>query len=218
MSWVEEQFERVESVLPIDCFSLSVEIPYAKAMPKKGLIGKSFLLPDTSKFLDETHFADVGLAWNEEGLMAEVLFHKPFEESNFPRFEEGESVEFFIDTRDLKTAGFMTRFCHHFVFLPQSEQGTLGYEISRFRSEDSHPLCNPDDLQVIADLGRTEISMKIVIPQQCLHGYDPANFPRLGFTYKIHRKGGVPQHFACSSAMYAIDHHPSLWASLRLTQ
>src|ERR1700687_185332 len=109
MTWVEEQFERVEAALPIDCFNLTVEVPYAKEMPKKGLIGKSYTLPDTSSFLNESSFAEVAFAWNEESLLVEVLFHKPFEESAFPRFEEGESVELFIDTRDLKTAGFMTR-------------------------------------------------------------------------------------------------------------
>lgn len=216
MNWVEEQFERVESALPVDCFSLAVDISYAKEMPKRGRLE---LLPDMSAFLgEETSFADIGLAWNEEGLMADILFKKPFEESNFPHFQEGESVELFLDTRDLKTAGFMTRFCHHFVFLPHNEHGPLGYEISRFRSEDSHPLCNPEDLKVAVDMRRNEIAMKILIPAFSLHGYDPANFPRLGFTYRIHRKGGLPHHFACSSALFALDQHPRLWATLRLVR
>lgn len=216
MSWVEEQFCRVEPALPIDCFSLSLEVPYVKELPRKGLITKPYLLPEMGKLLDEETFAEVGFAWNEEALFIEVLFHKPFEESAFPNFDEGESVELFIDTRDLKTAGFMTRFCHHFVFLPHSDLGKLCYELSRFRSEDSHPLCDPDELEVKADLRSKEISMQIVIPQQCLHGYDPRNFPRLGFTYKINRKGGAPQHFAVSSALFALDQQPSLWASLKL--
>jgi len=31
---------------------------------------------------------------------------------------KGDSIELFIDTRDSKKAGFITKFCHHFIFFP----------------------------------------------------------------------------------------------------
>lgn len=60
--------------------------------------------------------------------------------------------------------------------------------------------------------------MKIFIPSQCLYGYDPKQFDRLGFTYRINRAGGQPQHFSVISQEYQIDQQPSLWGSIKLVK
>jgi hypothetical protein len=49
-----------------------------------------------------------------------------------------------------------------------------------------------------------------------LYGYDPKQFDRVGFTYRINRHGGNPQHFAVVSKDYQIDQQPSLWGSIKL--
>ncbi len=53
-----------------------------------------------------------------------------------------------IDTRDLKTSGYNTKFCHHFYFLPEKIDGIQCGEVTRFRTEDTHELCDPQFLQV----------------------------------------------------------------------
>lgn len=177
---------------------------------------KRFYLPSTSVFTGEESFADVAMSWNSSGLYFLVLVKSPEFEVYFPELEKGDSVELFIDTRDVKTSGFNTRFCHHFFFFPERVNGIQCGEITRFRTDDSHELCNPKELSVEAKTGAEGYSLSIFIPAACLHGYDPTQFDRLGFTYRINRSEGEPQHFSVISEEYAVDQQPSLWASIRL--
>lgn len=187
---------------PSDFFSLSVEIQKGKTW--KG----AHILPDTSELFPEQKFGEVGIAWHEEGITVGALVQKKLEDP------DSDFLELFFDTRDLKTAGFTTKFCHHFIVVPQ-DGGTR--EATRFRTEDSHPLCDSADLETSFHADRSSYSIQVFIPAHCLHGFDPHSFDRLGFTYRLNRLKGEAQHFAVSTQFYAIDQHPSLWATLKLT-
>src|SRR5438876_772192 len=93
---------------------------------------QQFVLPDTSSLCNERHFADVALGWNLEGIAAWVKVHQPFQECHYPDLTQGDSVELCIDTRDVKTSGYNTRFCHHFFFLPEAVDGHQAAEITHF--------------------------------------------------------------------------------------
>jgi hypothetical protein len=67
-------------------------------------------------------------------------------------------------------------------------------------------------------LKKNQYQMKIFIPTECLYGYDPKQFDRLGLTYRMNRHQGEPQHFAVVSPDYQIDQQPSLWGSLKLVK
>lgn len=200
-------FDELSAILPIDSFAFAVSIPYGEN-PKA--------LPNLSPLSAEEDFSEVSVSWSESGLHFLIKVSKPFEEALFPRYRDGDALELFIDTRDLKTAGFPTRFCHQFVFLPQAVEEMQAQEVTHFRTEDRHELCSPSDLKIHAELGRRSYRLKIFIPSQCLHGYDPGTFKRLGLTYIVHRYGKKPQHFSISSDYMAVEQHPSLWASARL--
>jgi hypothetical protein len=210
---LNETLESVPSLSPIDFFSLSCEAGYAKAFPLR-----QTFLPDTSELLAEEKFADLAIYWNQKALFIACHVNSPFSEALFPDYAAGDSLELFIDTRDVKTSGFITRFCHHFVILPQEVQGIRAQEVTRFRTEDTHPLCDSSEITVETDFRSSEYRLKITIPADCLHGYDPETFSRIGFTYKINRHRGAPQHFSSSSRDYPIDQQPALWASLHLTR
>jgi len=196
----------LEPLQPVNFFNLELE----------GRLGKEFLLPDTSFLLGETPFGEIALLLQKEAIIIKAKVHKPFEESFYPAYEKGDSLELFFDTRDLKTAGFMTRFCHHFVILPVEVEGVMAREITRFRTEDVHSLCDPAEIEVKTDFASSSYSLNIYLPVSCLHGYDPLSFHRLGFTYKLNRFRGEPQHFALSSHFYNIVQHPSYWASIEI--
>jgi hypothetical protein len=203
--------ERFPPIAPIHFFRLNVDVKYGKEPAKK------HRLPDTSELLGEDSFADVALAWHEEGIYTRVTVHQKFEESVYPKYDQGDAIELFFDTRDLKEAGFPTRFCHHFLILPQEVQGVQALELTRFRTEDSHPLCDPRAIQVSTENSFREFTVNIHLPAEILHGYDPHAFDRLGFTYCIHRPKRPSQHFAVSSAYVSVAQHPSLWATCKLT-
>lgn len=213
-----EVFEELPSLKPLEFFTLESELKYSKAPPSLKTMRRSFLLPDTSEWLAEERFAEVALAWSESGIFINVYVDKAFEEASYPRFAEGDAIELFFDTRDLKTASFATRFSHQFVFLPEAVQGITAQEISHFRTEDTHPLCDSFDLQLKTEMGKKDYEMQIFIPSHCLHGFDPSSFERIGFTYRIHRYRGAPQHFALSSQHFSIEQNPRLWASFKFTK
>lgn len=207
-----EVLEQLPSIPPLQFFAVEVNVEYGKE------IGKRHLLPEFSGLLGEVHFANVALAWNEEAILIEAEIKKPFEEAFYPDYAKGDALEFFFDTRDLKTAGAVTRFCHHFVILPKEVQGVRAQEVSKFRAEDSHPLCDPEDVYVEADFHANRYELKIVFPSSVLHGYDPSLFDRLGFTYRVTRPKGESDHFSLSSLFYKIQQQPNLWASLKLVR
>jgi hypothetical protein len=200
------------SLTPVNFFALTCSCFSTKKIGLQTLKTK-YLLPSTSSLCCESPHADLAIAWNAEGLAIEMTSQYPLVNSVYPNIEKGDAIEVFIDTRDMKSAGFNTRFCHHFFFLPQKEQAG---ELTHFRTEDSHEHCKPDDLLHKTEKLSDHYSMKIWIPKKCMTGYDPEQFDRLGFTYRIHRVAAVPQHFAVSSDDYSIDQQPSLWATLSL--
>jgi hypothetical protein len=207
--------ESLPAVYPLHFFSLSAHLNHLET-PEQ-IVKNKFLLPDTSELLAEESFADCRMSWNQEGVFLDVDVRKPLENILYPDFRKGDSIELFFDTRDLKTAGFPTRFCHHFVILPKEVQGIKVQELSKFRAEDTHPLCDPDDILSETTPTKKGFSVKIGIPSSALYGFDPTSFDRLGFTYRINRTSGAPQHFAISSKQYTIEQQPALWASLKLT-
>jgi hypothetical protein len=198
--------EELEALFPIDFFSMEVDLPK----------GKKVDLPDTSSLLSEEAFAELKCSWTKEEFILEVRVHKPFEESFFPDFEKGDSLELFFNTRTLKNIGFPTRFCHHFLILPNEVNGITSREVTHFRGSESRPLCSPEDIIVTTDFRRSKYILRVQLATTALYGFDPLVFNHLGFTYRLNRYRGAPQHFAVSSSFYSIAEHPSLWASLLL--
>lgn len=205
------------ALTPVNFFAIACDCHH---LTKKDLIPpfSTHSLPSTSSLCHEYSFAEVAMGWHEEGLGFQINVDQAYTRSNFPDVERGDSIELMIDTRDLKSAGFNTRFCHHFYFLPKPVEENQYGEITRFRTEDSHPLCDSQLLRCEIRIGKDDYKMKIFIPSQCLYGYDPKQFDRLGFTYRINRASGKPQHFSVVSQEYQIDQQPSLWASIKLVK
>ncbi|MFS8563918.1 MAG: hypothetical protein LVR00_06230 [Rhabdochlamydiaceae bacterium] len=206
--------ESLPAIYPLHFFSLSVGINHLEE--SSSLLKNKFLLPDTAELLGEERFATCYMAWNQQGISLEIDVHKPLEDVLYPDFRKGDSIELFFDTRDLKTAGFPTRFCHHFVILPKEVQGIKAQEISKFRAEDTHALCDPEDISAKTVASKKGFVTHIHMPSSVLHGFDPTSFDRLGFNYRINRSKGLPQHFAISSKQYLVEQQSALWASLKL--
>lgn len=210
---MEENLDQISPILPIDFFSIELDLHPAEW---KKPLKKKHILPDFSELLFEDLFAHVSMGWHEKALFFEIDVKKPFEECFFPEFRKGDSVELFIDTRAMKNAGFLTRFCHHFVFLPKPIDDVVAQEITSFRTDDRHELCNGEKLQCKATFKSRSYFLEISLPLECLHGYDPSSFDRLGFTYRINRPSKDPQHFAVSSEYLAIENQPSLWSTMHM--
>jgi len=210
--------EEFVPITPVNFFQLTTECRHVPTGKLSGRNFRKYLLPDTSGLCDNEHFADVAMGWNQQGMEFFVQVNKQFEDCCYPEVDYGDSVEIMIDTRDVKTTGFNTRFCHHFFFLPEPINDHQTGEITHFRTEDTHELCDPKDLQLKVQFKRDGYTMQIGIPRKCLNGYDPEQFDRLGFTYRINRPRWQSQHFSVVTEDYQVEQQPSLWSSIRLVK
>lgn len=208
-------FEQVPPLSVLSFFNLHVKCHYVEASASV-ITEKKYKLPSTCNYLQEEEFAKVFIGYNEQKILLHVEVDKPFEECHLNEFRKGDSLELFFDTRDLKDKEIISQFHHHFVFFLTDQQKGMAREITRFRTDEIHPICDPKDLKLQGYFGAKSYRLDIEILSGALHGYDPSQFQRLGFTYRINRKGKEPQHFSVSSNESKIEQHPSLWASLTL--
>lgn len=203
--------EELVPLVPVHFFQVQSDCYFGKKILTK------HRLPDLSIFSRKHPFAEVSIAWNQEGLLLLIAIEGSFNQPDFPNFQYADSIELLFDTRDVKTTGFTTRFCHHFYFLPEpflnNGDRVQAGEVTRFRTEDRHELCEGSKLEIKKiKKGKFEI----FIPSECLYGYDPSQFNRLGFTYRINRLDHSSQQFSVLDEDFPIEGQPSLWASLEL--
>lgn len=210
---MEESLDQLSPILPIDFFGVTLGLhPFDGKEKWK----KKHLLPDFSMFLFDPVFASVSMGYSQKGLYFHVAVSQPFQDCHFPDYRKGDSVEIMIDTRDLKSAGFLTKFCHHFVFLPKEVEGVHAQEMTAFRTDDRHELCDPSLLKVKGEFKKRSYALDLFIPSECLEGYDPKGFDRLGFTYRINRHGGDPQNFTLSSDYLTVEKESKRWSTVQL--
>lgn len=209
-------FEELVPLAPVDFFAFQIDCYHSK----KSNLEKKHLLPDLCSFHDGSSFAQVSIGWHVRGIYISVDVKNSFNQSDFPNFVASDSIELFFDTRDIKTTGYITKYCHHFFFLPEpvktNDECIQTGEITRFRSEDAHELCDAAQLGINVSRIKKTCHVNIFIPSECLYGYDPTQFDRLGFNYRINRFNSSSQNFSASSADFPIASQPSLWASLKL--
>lgn len=209
-------FEEGFALTPINFFQIGVDCKKIEGVFPQLNEKSKYLLPSTAHLCDDEEFSKVYMGWNREGIELQIVVSQAVQSCSYPSIERGDSVELFFDTRDVKTSGYNTRFCHHFFFLPEAVEGHLAGEMTRFRTEDVHELCDPNELKLKVKTSSRGYSLNIFIPNTCLHGYDPEQFRRLGFSYRINRYRGHPQHFSTVTDEYQIEQQPSLWASVQL--
>jgi len=199
-------FDELPALSPAQFFALSWDCP---RIGKQIQPAAECRIPSTAELLGEEVFADLYMGWNEQGIALEI---------NSNCRTENDSAEIFIDTRDLKSRVHISKYCHHFIFTPDEKDGVFGKEITRFRNEDIHRLSDPAELSVDVESSDSSYILRIRIPAVCLHGYDPLQFQRIGFTYRINRSNAPSQHFAVSSEEFNIEQQPSLWGTVKLIE
>lgn len=206
----------LENLPPITCLSL-FSIKGKCYYSSKGVLGKKFLQTSTAKYLGEEEFSKIHFAWCEDGLFFNIEVEEPFQEIAYPDFRKGDSVELFLDTRDAKESFLITKFCHHFVFFAKpTSRGFFVEEFTRFRGDDVHDLADPAAVDVKCQVSKRGYLLEIFLHKETLFGFDVELFNRIGFTYRINRLNGAPQHFSVTSNEYVIERSPELWGSFQL--
>jgi hypothetical protein len=180
-------------------------------------------LPSLGELEGQRSFADVRAGWSEAGLGFSVRIEGKRHPSwcRETRLEDSDALQVWIDTRDTHNIHRASRFCHRFIFLPAGGGRNLDQPVAdqllvdRAR-ENANPV-RPGQLRVVSEKRMGGYVMSAFIPQAALTGFNPADHPRLGFTYFVFDRELGQQYFSLGFEFpFAAD--PSLWGTLELVR
>ncbi len=194
-------------------------------------LDETFRLAGLTELEGHAEWADLRAAWSEAGLAFTAIVQgkrrPPWCDQSLP--EQSDGLHLWIDTRDVHNVHRAGRFCHRFAFLPEKNGGKASKTGSakRFpafscllpinRAKEQPRSVSPDSLQAICKMRGDGYILDVLIPAEALAGFDPAEHPRLGFTYAAIDRELGEQTFSVGGPMpYQED--PSLWATLELVR
>jgi hypothetical protein len=180
-------------------------------------------LPVLSELDGQKPIADIRAAWSEAGLGFSVRVEGK-KHPNWCRetkLEDSDSLQVWIDTRDTHNIHRASRFCHRFVFLPggagRNYDEPVADQLLVDRARENANPVRPGHLKINLEKRVGGYVMSVFIPAVALTGFNPADHPKLGFTYFIFDRELGQQFFSLGSEFpFASD--PSLWGTLELTK
>lgn len=175
-------------------------------------------LPDLTGVEGADPYADVYLGWSEEGLYFGVDVRGKAGlkvEPNRPL--KGDGVQIWVDTRDVREAHRASRFCHHFFFLPTggTKKGPVAGQMRIRRARAQGKPCEPQSISVSARIRRAGYTLSAHLPSDILHGFDPDDNTRIGFTYRISDSILGLQSWTAEDPL-PVAYDPSLWGTVIL--
>lgn len=184
-------------------------------------LSEKYRLLDLCALDDERPLADLRLAWNAGGLAFTMLVvgkRQPVW-CRDTRLEDSDGVQLWIDTRATHNIHRASRFCHRFVFLPtgggRDHQAPVADQLIIHRARENARPIRPSDLLVRSELRPDGYLLEGMVPTGAMTGFNPAEHPRLGFTYAVYDRELGLQTFGTSSA-FPYEEDPSTWATLEL--
>jgi len=184
---------------------------------------RKHLLPSLVALEGRAPFADVYMAWNEDGLYAafDVPDRRGPLDCDAAQWWKKDGLRLCIDTRDAREIKRATRFCHFFYILPTGggparKQPVVGVHRMRHAKEPP-PAVDVSLIQIGAHVTRGGYTLEVGIPAGCLNGWDPAEHPRIGVFYKIKDTTLGEQHLSATDEL-GWNADPSTWATAVLTR
>lgn len=192
-------------------------------LSKGQLLGLSddFALPSLGELDQHRDFAQVRLAWNEDGIGIGVSVAG---RSRLPECASGslatsDGIRLWIDTRNTQTVHRATKFCHHFVILPTGggpkRSAPLVRALPVARAREDTPLPRSELVQVQSEVSAKGYNLEAWFPAEVLTGYDPAAHPKIGFQYLIYDSELGHQTLAVGNE-FPFESDPSLWQAVDL--
>lgn len=208
---------------PRQFFRFSADVRQADGLDSaRGFaLDESYALPALGELDGRPGFAEVRMAWSPAGLAWQVAVTG---KSQLPwcrdsRLEDSDGLQVWIDTRATLNVHRASRFSHRFIYLPRGG-GSAGDQpiadqllINRAR-ENARPL-RPRELTARAQVTAAGYTLWAFAPAASLGGFDPAQQPRLGFTYALMDRERGLQTFS-TGPEFPYEEDPSCWAELRL--
>ncbi|MFV1966312.1 MAG: hypothetical protein ACC628_12885 [Pirellulaceae bacterium] len=210
---------------PAFLFRFSASCQYrAKLGSERGAgLGPTFVLPSFGELEGRPMFADFRVAWSGKGLAFDLRVKGKKQPlwCRQSRLEDSDGLQVWIDTRDAHNIHRATRFCHHFIFLPAGsgnrfEEPTAAL-VPIHRARENPRTIQPSPLRVAAQCSRGGYRLQARVPAEALTGFEPAEQPRLGFSYAVVDRELGWQTFSVGPE-FPFSEDPSLWGTLELVK
>lgn len=172
------------------------------------------LLPRLGSLDGQPEYAPVWACWNETGICVACRVT----EKGTPlrcdpdNYWKGDNLRICTDTRPSQENKRATRFCQQFYFLPTSNRRVPVAGLGKFqRAREEAPVVSAKLLRVTSVIDATGYTLEVMIPAECLVGFDPAEHPRMGFYYMLEDADHGQQFLTVGDDLlwYA---DPSTWA------
>ena len=186
-------------------------------------LGEEYRLPCFAELAGKKPFADVRLAWNEQGLALNVMVtgkeQPPWCRDS--RIDDSDGVQLFIDTRNTQNIHRAGRFCHRFAFLPVGSGHKLDEPLAVLlainRAKESPREIETGALKIRCLRLAGGYTLEGFIPGSALTGYSPADQPAIGFSYAVIDRELGWQTFSIGPELPFLE-DPSLWGTLDLVR
>ena len=179
-------------------------------------------IPDLMALDVGSSFADLWMAWNEDGLRLALDVKGNLSPEVLPRQPlAGDSLQVWLDTRDVRDAHRASRYCHHFCFAPggggRSRRKPLARQFRIRRARSHGRICDPALLGVASRISKSGYRMEVHIPADAMTGFDPEENTRLGFTYVL-KDHALGRQFWTADEPLPVAYDPSLWGTVELVR
>ena len=212
-------------VSPVFLFRFSVACRYRRRLWGAGgvQLEPRYRIPSFGELEGKNLFADLRVAWNGQGVAFQLRVtgksQSPWCRAN--RVEDSDGLQLWIDTRDTHTIHRASRYCHRFAFLPFGDGTGLRSPVARWlpihRARENPKSETSGALRVRSEKRAHGYSLEAFVPSSSLTGFDPDDYPRLGFFYAvIDRELGWQTLSVGREFPFMED--PSLWGTLELTK
>lgn len=172
---------------------------------------------------EQRNFAEVLLAWNENGLGVQVEVkgkEKPAQgDAARPRSSDGLTL--WLDTRDARTSHRASRYCHQFHFLPtgggadRDQPAFVQAKINRALQD--APFTPSGGITLRSFSKKSGYLLEVFLSAAALNGYDPDQNPRLGLYYAL-RDNELGEQYLSVGPDFPYWEDPSLWSVLELVR
>lgn len=210
---------------PSFLFRFSAPCRYAANMSATAAspLSDRYRLPCLAELDGRRPFADFRLAWNAAGLTAllRVEGKKQAPWCRDTKIEDSDGMQIWIDTRDTKNVHRASRFCHRFAVLPMGSGRSLDQPtfslLAINRARESPREINERQLVARSKRFQDGYELEAFIPADVLTGFDPAEHPKMGFTYAVFDRELGTQTFTVGTE-FPFAEDPSLWGTLELVK
>jgi hypothetical protein len=207
-------------------FRLAYPCRYAKDLPRRDDdrlldLGPEYRIDNFAAMDGQTNFAEVALAWNEDGIGVQLEVHgkekPPQGDPSRPRGSDG--ITLWLDTRDARAGHRASRTCHQFHFLasgagPEHDEPAFAQSKINRALEDA-PHATASSVIYRMTPRKSGYILEAFLPAAVLNAYDPEQHPRLGFFYSV-RDDELGEQLLSITAEFPYWEDPSLWSVLEL--